>query len=141
MSRSSRRRAVRRRAVPGSLLARPAAVPRGIACGFWIAALVCGCLVLGLYAWTAPRYWAAQSRVSDQRVRDLDQGLAKYLLDNRRCPPTAAALVERGYVRPSMLKDAWGSRIAWSCSEVGARVRSAGRDRIFDTADDIANVR
>jgi hypothetical protein len=105
-----------------------------------VAALVCGCLVLGLYAVTAPHYFAAQKRISQQRVQELDQGLAKYFLDHRRCPAAATDLVARGYVTHRALKDAWGTAISVSCSAGGAHALSAGRDRIFDTRDDIATV-
>jgi hypothetical protein len=111
-----------------------------IARALWVTALICGCLVLGLGVITVPQYWAAQTRVSQQRVQELDQGLAKYLLDHRRCPEAAADLVARGYVSRGALKDAWGNRIAVSCSAAGAHAQSAGRDKIFDTRDDIASV-
>jgi hypothetical protein len=105
-----------------------------------VTALICGCLALVLYAVTAPHYWAAQRRISHQRVQELDQGLARYLLDHRQCPPAAADLVARGYVNRGALKDAWGTAISFSCSAAGAHAQSAGRDKVFDTRDDIATV-
>ena len=105
-----------------------------------IAALICGCLVLVVVVATRPGYWAAQKRLSQQRVQELDQGLARYLLDTRRCPTTPADLVARGYASAVALKDAWKTPIALSCSDIGSFVRSAGRDKVFDTADDITSL-
>jgi hypothetical protein len=96
-------------------------------------------MALGLYAFTETTFRAAQTKVSQQRVHDLDQALARYLLDTRRCPTTVADLVAMGYVGARGLKDAWKTDIALSCSGGGSFVRSAGRDKVFDTADDIAS--
>ena len=106
----------------------------------WIAVLICGFMALGLYAFTTTSLTAAQRKVSQQRVQELDQGVARYLLDMRRCPTTAADLVARGYVNAAALKDAWKTPLALSCSDIGSFVRSAGRDKVFDTADDITSV-
>ena len=112
---------------------------RKVPTAVWIAVLICGFMALGLYTFTASSLTAAQRRVSQQRVQELDQGLARYLLDARRCPTTAADLVASGYASPLALKDAWKTPIALSCSDMGSFVRSAGRDKVFDTPDDITS--
>ena len=70
-------------------------------------------------------------------MHELDQALARYVLDTRRCPTTTAALVTMGYVGVRALRDAWKTDLALSCSALGSGVRSAGRDKVFDTTDDI----
>jgi hypothetical protein len=104
-----------------------------------VAALICGFMALGLYVFTVSSFQAAQRKVSQQRVQELDQGLSRYLLDTRRCPTNVADLVAMGYVRSSALKDAWRGNIVISCSDIGSFVRSAGRDKVFDTSDDITS--
>ena len=105
----------------------------------WNAAMISGFMALVLYVFTVSSFHAAQRKVSQQRVQELDQGLSRYLLDTRRCPTTTADLVTMGYVRSSALKDAWRSNIIISCSGIGSFVRSAGRDKVFDTSDDITS--
>jgi hypothetical protein len=117
-----------------------ASVLRKVPTAVWIAVLICGFMALGLYAFTTTSLRAAQRKVSQQRVQELDQGLAGYLLDTRRCPTTAADLVARGYVNAVALNDAWKTPLALSCSDIGSFVRSAGRDKVFDTADDITSL-
>ena len=112
---------------------------RRIPTAVWIAVLICGFLGLGLYAFTTTSFLAAQRKVSQQRVQELDQAVARYLLDTRHCPRTTADLVAMGYVSARALRDAWRTDIALSCSEAGSLVRSAGRDKVFDTADDISS--
>lgn len=112
---------------------------RKVPTAVWIAVLICGFMALGLYAFTTTSRRAAQKKISQQRVRELDQGLARYLLDTRRCPTAAADLVARGYAGGAALKDAWKTPIALSCSDMGSFVRSAGGDKVFDTADDITS--
>jgi hypothetical protein len=96
-------------------------------------------MALGLYVFTTTSFHAAQERVSQQRVHELDQALARYLLDTRRCPTTVADLVTMGYVGAGALRDTWKTNIGLSCSAAGSFVRSAGRDKVFDTADDITS--
>jgi type II secretory pathway pseudopilin PulG len=112
---------------------------RRVPTAVWIAALIGGFMALGLYTFTATSFRAAQDRVSQQRVHELDQALARYQLDTRRCPTTVADLVTMGYVSAGALKDTWKTDIGLSCSPVGSFVRSAGRDKVFDTADDITS--
>jgi type II secretory pathway pseudopilin PulG len=118
---------------------RAAPVLRKVSPPVWIAVLICGFMAVGLYVFTTTSLRAAQRKVSQQRVQELDQGLARYLLDMRRCPTTAADLVAGGYAGAVALKDAWKTPIALSCSDMGSFVRSAGRDKVFDTADDITS--
>ena len=113
---------------------------RKIVTALWMSALIVGVIVLLLGLVATPPFRTAQKRVSEGRVHDLDQGLAKFLLDTGHCPSAASDLVAQGYVDRRALKDAWGTAIAYSCSDGNARVRSAGRDKVFDTRDDIATI-
>jgi hypothetical protein len=114
-------------------------MPRRVPNAVRIAALIAGFMALGLYAFTVSALRAAQRKVSQQRVVELDRGLTQYLLDTRRCPTSTADLVRMGYVRPGALHDAWKMNITVSCSAAGPFVRSAGADKVFDTADDISS--
>ena len=93
---------------------------------------------LGLYAFTTTSFLAAQRKVSQQRVQELDQAVARYVLDTRHCPRTMADLVAMGYVERARAEGCPGGRTSPSPAPMQERcVRSAGRDRVFDTADDI----
>jgi len=99
--------------------------------------LCLGCLALGLYAVMAPCYWAAQRKISRQRVEEIDKALLAYLAVEKRCPATPNDLVHERVIERRTLSDVWGTPIAYRCSDRGTRVQSAGRDKRFDTADDI----
>ena len=103
----------------------------------WVTTLCLGCLALGLYAVMAPCYSAARRKVSRQRVEEIDKALLPYLTVEQRCPATLDDLVGKRIIDRRTLKDVWGTPIAYRCSDRGTRVRSAGRDKTFDTADDI----
>jgi hypothetical protein len=113
---------------------------RKIFTSLWMSALFCGVIVLLISLVATPFGIGAGKRLSQTRVHDLDQGLARFLLDTGRCPSAAADLVAQGYVYRQALQDAWGTAIAYSCSNAGARVRSAGPDKVFDTRDDITTI-
>jgi hypothetical protein len=57
-----------------------------------------------------------------------------------RCP-TREDLVLGGYVDEAALVDPWGTSVAIHCiPDGGIVIRSAGRDRLFNTADDITEM-
>jgi hypothetical protein len=103
----------------------------------WASTLFCGCVALGLFVVTASGREAARKKVSQQRVEEITKALTRWRQVERRCPATRVELVARRFVQASVLEDAWGTRIEYRCSERGLDVRSAGRDRVFNTIDDI----
>jgi hypothetical protein len=95
-------------------------------------AIILGALILLCTAVIQyPGFRATQARVSRDSVRKLHEQLTSYVNDHRKCPATAADVP----IRP--LKDGWGTSIATWCSERGVQVRSAGPDKLFNTADDV----
>ena len=112
-------------------------MPKRIPTALWVTTLCLGCLALGLYAVMAPRYRAAQRKISRLRVEEIDKALLAYLTVEQRCPATLNDLVATRAIDRRAVKDVWGTPIAYRCSDRGTRVRSAGRDKTFDTADDI----
>jgi hypothetical protein len=121
----------------GSALAILGGVLKRIPTALWVAVACLGTLTLGLYAVLAPCYWAAQKKITRQRVEEIDKALLAYLTVEQRCPETLNDLLERRAIQRHALKDAWGTPIEYRCSDRGTRVFSAGRDKTFDTADDI----
>jgi Type II secretion system (T2SS), protein G len=90
---------------------------------------------------------AANVRADDRatarhQVRKIGWAL-EYFLDDGRCPTTPTQIRENDFLTPRDLIDPWGTSIAYSCScsDVDFHVRSAGRDGIFNTTDDITETR
>jgi hypothetical protein len=82
-------------------------------------------------------YKRAQVKIAAQRGKDAAKAVTSYRHDKRRCP-TPEEVVAAGYVSPGSLVDPWGTQITFQCSASGnVVVRSAGRDRLFNTTDDI----
>ncbi len=58
------------------------------------------------------------------------------------CPSTHDELVRGGYLDRSSVRDPWGTNIVFLCAswpeDTLVFARSAGPDRIFDTADDVS---
>ena len=75
------------------------------------------------------------------RVSDIDQALAAYVVEHRRCPSTRDDLVTDGFIKPVTFVDPWGTSIAYWCSEDRSMVVSAGPDKQFGTDDDITRNR
>lgn len=98
-----------------------------------------GLAVIGfaVFAVTYPCYKRAQVQIAAERGREAAKGITSYRQETRRCP-TPEEVVAAGYVSPRALVDPWGTKITFQCSADGnVVVRSAGRDRLFDTSDDI----
>jgi Type II secretion system (T2SS), protein G len=85
-----------------------------------------------------PNLLAAQNDATMWNVAEIRDGLERYRIDNGRCPTTREDLLMIGHVTRCALTDPWGHSIAYRCSDIGAHVRSAGRDGIFNTCDDVA---
>ncbi len=76
-------------------------------------------------------------KIAAQRGKEAAKGITSYRHEQRRCP-TPEEVVAAGYVSPRALVDPWGTSITFQCSPDGnVAVRSAGRDRLFNTTDDI----
>ena len=71
------------------------------------------------------------------RVGEVRQAVTTYQIERNRCPTTSDDLIAGGYIDERRFLDPWRTRIAFSCSEEEANVRSAGPDRVFGTPDDI----
>jgi hypothetical protein len=90
-----------------------------------------------VFAVTYPCYMRAKVKVAAQRGKETAKGITSYRHEKRRCP-TPEEVVAAGYVSPLALVDPWGTTITFQCSTSGnVVVRSAGRDRQFNTTDDI----
>ena len=77
------------------------------------------------------------------RVSELVTAVREHSVERRECPATSEPLIDNGYIRAADFVDPWGTSIVYSCSAEGTeadpKVRSAGPDRLFNTADDITN--
>ncbi|HMF39859.1 MAG TPA: hypothetical protein VKQ32_04140 [Polyangia bacterium] len=114
-------------------------MPTRIPTALWVTGLVCGWLMLGYLVTTANCREAARKKISRQRVKEVDDAISTYLGREKRCPATLDELVAGNYVPSHSLEDSWGTRLTYSCSTDDWQVRSAGRDHIFDTIDDITS--
>jgi len=77
--------------------------------------------------------------------------LEMFKLDHDRFPATLGELLPAtngfgggalsGYIRPEGLIDSWGLRLDYTTQGTGYELRCAGRDRAFQTADDIVKTK
>jgi len=77
--------------------------------------------------------------------------LEMFKLDHDRFPVTLDELLPAtnglgggalsGYIRPEGLIDSWGQRLDYTTQGAGYELRCAGRDRAFQTADDIVKTK
>jgi hypothetical protein len=81
------------------------------------------------------------ARIASLRVREIDNAIAQYQVDQQRCPKTSDDLIAGKYVSPRGMVDPWQRTIHFKCSDEDTRVESAGPDGIFGTADDVKNER
>lgn len=71
------------------------------------------------------------------KKREARPGIKRSRGEKPRCP-TREDLVMGGYVDEGALVDPWGTNVVIHCTpDGGIVVRSAGRDRVFNTADDV----
>jgi hypothetical protein len=81
-------------------------------------------------------------KIASLRVREIDNAIAQYQIDQRRCPKRPNDLLVGKYVSARGLVDPWERDIQFTCADNGdTRVASAGPDGIFGTSDDIRNER
>jgi hypothetical protein len=106
----------------------------------FIAANLGAIVALFILCVTLPCFRRAQTKVARDRVRAVDTALASYSVSRGRCPATPADLIAHGRLPASALVDPWGTSIAYWCADRGSHVLSAGRDRQFNTSDDVIHV-
>ena len=73
------------------------------------------------------------------RVDNIHYAVIQYRISHGRCPTTRDNLINKydRYVNPRSLVDPWGTSVAYWCHGEDVEVRSAGPDKLFNTADDI----
>ena len=72
-------------------------------------------------------------------VADVRSSITQYQIDERQCPPSRDVLISDKYVNARQLVDPWGTSIAYWCHDEDVEIRSAGPDKLFNTADDLTN--
>jgi hypothetical protein len=78
-------------------------------------------------------------KISQARVAEIKEALLAHLAVEKKCPAALDDLIRDRAVDRHSLNDAWGTPIAYRCSDRGTQVRSAGPNKVFGTADDITS--
>ena len=78
------------------------------------------------------------TRMAKLRILDIQSGITQHQIVEPRCP-TPGDLIQGKYTHPHSLVDPWGTSIAYWCHGEDVEIRSAGPDKLFNTADDITN--
>ena len=125
----------RRRPDPAKVLLRGAV----LLCGF---ALTWICAAFGLFLLSAPGTCKRPGfSTARAQVSELPQSISVFQIEHGRCPRSNDDLVAGGYVEARSLVDPWGTAIAVRCTDDDVAATSAGPDRTFGTADDVASPR
>jgi len=95
--------------------------------------------IITLVAIHLPDIRAGQKDDATRAVGEISEGLLRYRCRGGGCPATRDDLLARGHITRRALTDPWRNSIAYRCFQGGAHVRSAGRDGIFNTRDDIVD--
>jgi hypothetical protein len=91
------------------------------------------------YQLVRPHGCGSPTRLATLRARETLASVIMFQVEHHRCP-TRADLLTGKYVRSGSLVDPWGTSITFHClPDDDAIVRSAGPDRLFNTADDITS--
>ena len=106
-------------------------------------ALTWACAAFGVMALTHGPFVShgchRPSKMAKLLVQEADSALLQYQIDaNGRCP-TPGDLIKGKYIHARGLVDPWGTVIAYWCLAENVEIRSAGPDKLFNTADDITN--
>jgi hypothetical protein len=101
-------------------------------------ALTWTCAAFGLLLATFDPFGGRGLKYGRDRLRETEHAIAMYVIDNGRCPRAIDDLVAEKYLPRTDAQDPWGTRIVISCSADGWTASSAGPDKRFGTADDIA---
>lgn len=80
----------------------------------------------------------APTKVAKRRILEVRSGITQHQIVEYRCP-TPGDLIRGKYTYPGSLVDPWGTSIAYWCHGEDVEIRSAGPDKLFNTADDITN--
>lgn len=78
------------------------------------------------------------TRMAKLRILDVQSGITQHQIVETRCP-TPGDLIRGKYTHPHSLVDPWGTSIAYWCHGEDVEIRSAGPDKLFNTADDVTN--
>ena len=82
----------------------------------------------------------AQVRIAKQRVKEVMQGVATFMIDNNTCPKGMADLVAQKYLAKGAAKDPWGKDFTLKCPGTqdpdSADISSSGPDKQDGTPDD-----
>jgi general secretion pathway protein G len=83
----------------------------------------------------------AQVRIAKQRVKEVMQGVATFMIDNNNCPKGMEDLVAQKYLAKGAAKDPWGKDFTLKCPGTqdpdSADITSSGPDKQDGTPDDI----
>jgi hypothetical protein len=94
----------------------------------------------GLYLLTDPHGGAPSKRArAIWQVREIRNAVTTFQIERGRCPATRDDLIAAGYVAAKRFTDPWDTSVVYRCSDEDVRVRSAGPDRVFGNADDVAD--
>jgi hypothetical protein len=96
------------------------------------------CAAFGLLLVTSSVCGGQGIKFGRDRVRAAEHAIAMYVIDNGKCPRAVDDLVAEKYLARAAAKDPWGTPIVISCSADDWTASSAGPDKRFGTADDIA---
>jgi len=107
-------------------------------------ALIWACAVFGVMVF-ADNFFVSYgrttpTRMAHRRILDVESGITRHQIVENRCP-TPGDLIRESYTHPRDLVDPWGTSIAYWCHGEDVEVRSAGPDKLFNTADDITHER
>ena len=79
------------------------------------------------------------TRVARLKIAEVRYAFTQYQIAEAACPPTRDDLIDGKYISARQLVDPWGTSIAYWCRGEDVEIRSAGPDKLFNTADDISN--
>jgi hypothetical protein len=105
----------------------------------FIAANLGAIVALFILCVTLPCYRRAQTKIARDYVRMVDVALANYRVTHDHCPATTANLLAHAQLPARTLEDPWRTSIAYWCTDRHTHVISAGRDRQFNTTDDVVS--
>jgi len=121
-----------RRPDPAKVLLRTALLLCGVALT-WL------CAAFGLFVITGQHCSGpSKHRRAHMQAIELGQAVLQYQIEQQKCPATNDDLARERYVLPGFFVDPWGTSLAYWCTADEVKVRSAGPDHVFGTADDVS---
>ena len=97
--------------------------------------------------WMVPRQ--KQLNRTHATLANVRQAMDRFEADTKQIPVNLSALLDKPgsggwkgpYLTTDSLKDPWGHAIRYTCTNGHSELMSAGWDGLFDTKDDIRNLR